>query len=145
MTTATISQCGGSSHLIKSNYSVSSLLSTAFPTYLYFEFLLHGIRFKWDVFQSPHSNQREFIHDLSKQLNIHIDGWYKINASILVHNGGSKLFSTRYNNGSLAAALSSLHPEYPILKTVKEKSLTTVDQCSSVSIMHKLVFNILKK
>ncbi len=61
----------------------------------------------WDVV----SNQRTFLDDLAKKLNIkNQEGWYKVSASIVRQNGGPTLL-WKYNN-SLISMLLSVYPEY---------------------------------
>ncbi len=60
------------------------------------------------------SNQRDFLNELAKKLNItEASGWYTVTKEVLRQHGGSGLLQT-YNN-SPSKLLTTLFPEYPLI------------------------------
>ena len=58
-------------------------------------------------------NQRKFLDELAKKLNISTtDDWYKVNALVFQKNGGSTLL--QQYDGSPRKLLTTVYPEYPI-------------------------------
>lgn len=106
----------------KYNNSPSKLLSTVYPEYLnlwYYIYLILSI-YKWDLtnfttapmnFWDNVSNQKVFLDNLSKKLNIkHVHDWFRITTTKFQAKGGSTLL--RKYNGSLGNMLATVYPEY---------------------------------
>jgi hypothetical protein len=78
--------------------SLIKMLTTLFPE---FEFKI------WKFRQAPHGywkvekNQRDFMEDISKELNIQVpEGWYNVSARDIARHGGYGLLNL-YNNSHI--------------------------------------------
>ncbi len=59
------------------------------------------------------SNQRAFLDELAKKLNVRtIDGWYSVATTAVVEHGGSGLI-TKYK--SMKTLLQTVYPEYHLI------------------------------
>ncbi len=86
-------------------------------------------RYQWDQSKLLYShrpwdqmtNQRSFMDDLAKKLNISSHGgWYSVRGADLKRNGGWGLLQ-KYN-GSTSKLLMTIYPEYPLM--MREYSYT---------------------
>ncbi len=128
VTTKSFLQHGGMGLLEKYNNSPSKLLSTVYPEY------------KWDVtkfIHLPHqfwddtSNQRVFLENLAKELNIvNQDGWGKLTRTAIYRHGGGGLF-VKYG-GSVTKALVTVFPKYR--QSFRELVLSIVEELKLPSV-----------
>ncbi len=122
-TTCSLLRKHGASPLLQLyNNSLSQLLAVIYPQYLHDNSLQDSslLKYKWNHhsfarlpqnYWNHKVNQRAFMDDLAKQLNIqNHDLWYKISWTTLGELGGSTLL-LRYNN-SPSKLLMSIYPEY---------------------------------
>ncbi len=136
ITAAVLRQHGGNNLLVNYyNGSLTKLLSTVYPEYpitssytfskpvKYNIFYVTSLsRYTWDIFQLYHnaprkywhnlSNQRSFMDNLAKKLNItDHQGWYQVTSTVLQHHGGKGLLA--HYDFSPSKLLKSVYPEYP--------------------------------
>ncbi len=123
VSSTTLQQNGAYRLLVqKYNGSPSKLLQAVYSQYLH-RFTVTTTscqKYSWDItkfaqlprgYWNDIANQRSFILDLAKKLNITApESWYQITAGSIRQHGGAGLLS-KYN-GSLGALLRSMYPEY---------------------------------
>ncbi len=147
-----LKQHGGASLLSKYNYSLSRLLSTVYPEYLFEQKELHyfiTFTYTWDFTTSaacsvPYAhwrdltNQKAFMESLAKKLDISdTSAWDKLTIRCLRENGGAGL-SKRYHD-SPSKLLFTLYPSYKqacqdfVIKMVRELKLSNVEDL----VMHR--------
>ncbi len=122
----------------KYNNSPSKLLATVFPEYplsnITSNCMILNI-YNWDIskftsvptrYWNVVSNQRAFMDDLAKKLDIkEVGGWLHVNTLDIQENGGSRLLM-KYN-GSLGTILGTLYPEYKeMCRTVAVQAMHTL-------------------
>ncbi len=122
MTTTKLRQNGGSA-LVAQHGSLSKMLTTVYPEYPIFPYWLdYFLMYNWDLSKFTHvprkywddlSNQRSFIDQLAKKLNVtSLEDWYKVNYSTLQQHGASGLLALKYGY-SFRKLLTKLYPQYP--------------------------------
>ncbi len=123
LTTTSLRKLGGSSLLCKYNFSLAKLLSTVYPEYPYFLCIISLFGYKWNLAcfsQVPREywdkipNQRAFMDDLAKQLNItDQEGWFNVTTNTLKQHRGTSLLH-KYHD-SVTKLISSVYPEYLVI------------------------------